>query len=175
MHRYDNVENINFLIDCFQIVHAAYPQIKLEIQGEGIFYEQVWDIVRKSGNRSILLKPWIDPANIPRYLQGIDIGIMPLIQDTRFNKAKSPTRLFEYMAMAKPVVASCIGEAKEIIDNGVNGLLAEGKEEFIAALKALIEDENMRKTLGEHARKTVEEKFALKKVAEELVKEIKLL
>ena len=175
MHRKDNVENIEFLIECFQRVNAAYPQIRLEIVGAGIFYEQAHDLVLRCGNDSVLLKPWIDPENIPQYLQKIDIGIMPLIQDTKFNRAKSPTRLFEYMAMAKPVVASCIGEAKEIIDNGVNGILAGTRQEFAEGLKALIESESMRKTLGENARKTVEEKFSLKKVADELVNEIKLL
>lgn len=175
MHRKDNVENIKFLIECFQIVNTVYPQIRLEIRGEGIFYAQVHDLVRKCGNGSVLLKTWIEPDNIPNYLQGIDIGIMPLVQDTKFNKAKSPTRLFEYMAMAKPVVASRIGEAIEIIDNGVNGLLAGTKEEFVVSLKTLIGNESMRKTLGENARKTIEERFSLKKVAEELAKEIKLL
>ncbi|MCK4994147.1 MAG: glycosyltransferase [Candidatus Omnitrophica bacterium] len=175
IHRKDNVENIGFLIECFKTVNAAYPKTRLEIRGDGIFYETVNDLVNNCGNSNISLKPWIDPENIPEYLQEIDIGIMPLIQDTKFNKAKSPTRLFEYMAMAKPVVASCIGETKEIIDSGVNGLLADTKEDFVKSMKFLIENGNIRKTLGENSRKTIEDKFSLKKVAGELVEKIRIL
>lgn len=175
MHRKDNVENIKFLLDCFQELHARYPQISLEIIGEGLYDVQVRDLVQKLGNSNVLLKPWISPEYVPRYLREIDIGIMPLIQNTKFNKAKSPTRLFEYMAMAKPVVVSRVGEAKEIINDGINGLLAQTKEEFVEGLNALIINADLRRTLGNNARKTVEEKFSLEKVAAELVKELKLL
>jgi len=175
MHREDNVENINFLIQGFQTISAKYPQIRLEIRGEGIFYDRVAGLIKKCANARVLLGPWIDPKDIPHYLETIDIGIMPLIQDTKFNRAKSPTRLFEYMAMAKPIIASCIGEVTEIIDDGVNGLLFKTKEEFIARLNDLIENENMRKELGDNARKTVLKKFSLKKIAAELAREMKLL
>lgn len=175
MHRQDNVENIRFLIECFLTVNNNYPHVKLEIIGEGIFFETVADFVRRCADNCIVIKPWIDPENIPQYLQKIDIGVMPLIQDSKFNKAKSPTRLFEYMAMSKPVVASCIGEVKEIIEDGVNGLLAMSKDEFVQRLISLIENEDMRRRLGENARRTVEERFSLQRVAAELVKEMKVL
>ena len=175
MHRKDNVENIAFLIECFLLVNAVFPLIRLEIRGEGIFYEDVDALVRKCAHGSVKLNTWIDPQVMPQYLQGIDIGIMPLIQDSKFNRAKSPTRLFEYMAMEKPVIASRVGEAKEIIENGVNGLLAGSKEDFVTSLKALIENKGLRIKLGKNARKTVEDRFSLKKAAAELVREMQRL
>jgi len=172
MYRKDNLENIGFLLDCFAQVSAEYPDIRLEIMGEGIYYEQVQQLVQDTADSNVLLKPWIAPENVPQYLDEIDIGIMPLIQQTKFNQAKSPTRLFEYMAMSKPVVVSRIGETELMIKHGINGLLAKTKQEFVAALKLLVENKNMRKTLGANARKTVEDKYSIKKVSEILLKEI---
>jgi len=54
-------------------------------------------------------------------------GLLPLIQDTKFNKSKSPTKLFEYMAMAKATVSSDIGESSYVIKDGDNGFLAKNK------------------------------------------------
>ncbi len=173
MHRKDNLENIEFLLECFQTIYSRYPQLRLEILGEGIYYAQVQELVRNIGCSNILLKPWISPEKIPQYMQQIDIGIMPLIQNTKFNKAKSPTRLFEYMAMAKPVIVSGIGESAQIIEHGINGMIAQTKQEFIDMLVSLIENKSMRKTLGENARKTVEANFSLKKTGNMLLEELK--
>ncbi len=175
MHRPDNVENIKFLIDCFLQLVKDYPQLRLEIRGDGIFYEEVRNFARQHGQGLIFLKPWVKPEQIPGYLDEIDIGVMPLIQDTRFNKAKSPTRLFEYMAMEKPILASSIGEAREIINDGENGLLARTKHDFIIKMKALIENASLRKSLGKCARKTILNGYTLEQIAGKLVKEIKLL
>ncbi len=175
MHRPDNVENIKFLIDCFLCLVNDYPRLRLEIRGDGIFYGQVRDFVRQHGQGHICLKPWINPEQIPAYLNKIDIGVMPLIQETKFNKAKSPTRLFEYMAMEKPVLASSIGEAREIINDGENGLLAKTKDDFIIKMKALIENASLRKSLGKCARKSILRGYTLEQIAGKLIKEIKLL
>jgi glycosyltransferase involved in cell wall biosynthesis len=110
----------------------------------------------------VRINGWISPDRIPDYLSKIDIGLLPLIQDTRFNKAKSPTKIFEYMAMAKPTVSSCIGEAAEIIQDGENGFLAKTKKEFIEKMQTLIEDPTLRQEIGDKARKSVENNYSLK-------------
>ena len=46
-------------------------------------------------------------------------------QDSMFNNGKSPTKMFEYMAMKCAVIASDVGEAAHIIENGANGLKAQ--------------------------------------------------
>ncbi|MCG2712672.1 MAG: glycosyltransferase [Candidatus Omnitrophica bacterium] len=175
MYRNDNVENINFLIECFKALADDYPQLKLEIRGDGTFYEQVYDLVEKCNPKRVLLKPWISPQNVAQYLEEIDIGVMPLIQNSKFNKSKSPTRLFEYMAMEKPVVVSAVGEANEIIIDGFNGLLADNKADFINKLRTLIEDRDLRENLGKNARETIISKYRIEKLTQSLVKAIKSL
>ncbi|MCP4649207.1 MAG: glycosyltransferase family 4 protein [PVC group bacterium] len=175
MHRQDNVENIKFFIDCFQELCLQFNNIKLDIVGDGLYAQEVQKLVQPTDKSRIRLKPWLNPSDVPAYLKNIDIGVMPLIQDTKFNKAKSPTRLFEYMAKGKPVVASSIGEANHVIQDGENGFLAGDKQEFISKLSGLIEDETLRKKIGKNARHTVEEEYSLKILSRRLFEALKEL
>ena len=169
MHRLHNVSNIAFLMDCFMEINKRFDNICLEITGDGVYADQVRTLIAGCNNNNIIFKSWLQPDDIPSYMSGIDIGVMPLIQDTKFNQAKSPTRLFEYMAMEKPVVVSNMGEAARIIKDNHNGLLADSKSNFKNALARLIENRILRKALGANARKTVEQEYSLQVLGEQLV------
>jgi len=175
MHRQDNVENLKFLIECFQALCLVYDNIRLEIMGDGIYCDQVKVLIQEAKNLKIKLKPWINPKFVPGYLANTDIGVMPLIQNTKFNQAKSPTRIFEYMAMEKPVVTSATGELPYIIENGINGFLAKEKSDFIAKLKCLIDNEDLRHKLGKNARKTILNNYSLEILSRKLLEAIKKL
>ena len=97
-------------------------------------------------------------------LAGIDVGIMPLPED-RWSKGKCGCKALQYMAVAKPAVCSPVGVNTEIIRDGENGLLANTDEEWIAALSRLLASASLRKTMGEKARKTVEERFSARCIA----------
>jgi glycosyltransferase involved in cell wall biosynthesis len=62
--------------------------------------------------------------------------------------------------MGIPTIMSPVGVNTEIIEHGVNGFLAGTTEEWVNCLSALIEDEAMRKRLGEAALSTVEERYS---------------
>lgn len=160
-HRKEYIENIKFALDCFSALRRKYHYIYFEIRGEGIYAGSIEKMIRHYGDQNILLREWDKPNNIPAYLGTINIGLLPVAQYTKFNKAKSPTKLFEYMAMAKPVLSSEFGEASEIIRDKENGLLAKTKGEFIQKMQELIEDPGLRKQIGEKARESVESNYSL--------------
>ena len=90
----------------------------------------------------------------------LDIGVMPLPED-EWTKGKCGMKGLLYMSVNKPAVMSSVGMNSEIIANGVNGFLADTPEEWFDVLSKLIEDENLRKTIGLAGRKTVEEKYSM--------------
>jgi glycosyltransferase involved in cell wall biosynthesis len=77
-----------------------------------------------------------------------------------------PVSWIEAMAMQKPIVASNIGWANEVIDDGINGFLVHPKEHLLFAQKIikLIENEELSISFGKLARIKVEEKFDAEKV-----------
>jgi len=69
----------------------------------------------------------------------------------------SPTKLFEYMAMAKGIVASNLDQLGEVITHQRNGLLIEpgNIDELVTAIKTLADNADLRTTLGKVAREDV--------------------
>jgi len=168
MHRKADIENIRFIIECFSKLKERHNNIALEITGDGIYRSYLR--YEESKLKDVDFKGWIHPDNIPDYLENVSVGLMPLIQDTKFNRAKSPVKLFEYMAMGKPTVSSNIGETFEIIENGKNGFLASGEQEFIKKMEYVIENFNLiNSTVGEEARKTITKNYSLSVLIPKLI------
>ena len=74
--------------------------------------------------------------------------------------------ILEAMQYGKPVIASEAGGMPEIIDNGKNGLLVPPKEpkKLADAICLLLDDENLRRTLGREAERSVN-KYSIENVA----------
>ena len=94
-------------------------------------------------------------------IQSFDVGIMPLPNDP-WALGKCGYKLVQYMACALPVVASPVGVNKEMVRDGWNGFLAEGKGDWIQALNTLYENASRREEMGKAGRALVEEKYCLK-------------
>lgn len=94
-------------------------------------------------------------AGMPSYLDACDILACP----TRLMPGQeeffgSPTKLFEYLATGKAVVASALGQIPEVVHDGDNGLLVpEGDVRALAdAILRLARDPELRARLGAAAR-----------------------
>lgn len=92
-------------------------------------------------------------------LEPIDIGIMPL-PDDEWSKGKCGLKALQYMALGVPTICSPVGVNSDIIQDGENGFLAAGKDEWIEKLKRLLASVELRRKLGAAGRRTVEEKYS---------------
>lgn len=92
-------------------------------------------------------------------LSEIEIGIMPL-PDTEWAKGKCGLKGLQYMALGIPTLMSPVGVNSEIIENGVNGYLPATEDEWVSYLSQLIEDENLRKRIGQAGKKTLDENYS---------------
>lgn len=93
-------------------------------------------------------------ADARAYLAACDIFLCP----TQPNKDGSPffgspTKLFEYMSLAKPVIASRIGQVADIVSSA-GGILVDPHDTdgFVHAACTLMHDVSLRKQLGDDAR-----------------------
>lgn len=161
INRIEIIGYIKFIIECFLAVYKKYPSIKLFIAGEGMFKKQLQQLIGSYACENLAYKGWILPQDMAGYLDSVDVGLVPLLDKTRFNLSKSPVKLLEYMAKGLPAVCSNIGEAASIITDGENSFLADSKEEFIEKMQVLIEDSALRLRMGRRAREAVVEKYSL--------------
>lgn len=93
-------------------------------------------------------------------LNKIDIGIMPLPND-KWSKGKCGFKGIQYMALGKPTVMSPVGVNTEIIDDGINGYLANSDDEWIEKLEKLIDSNELRKQLGEAGKQTIIKNYSV--------------
>jgi len=101
-------------------------------------------------------------------LHSIDIGLMPL-PDTEWTRGKCAFKAIQYMASGIPVVASPVGITPDLIQHGVNGLLASSSDDWFRELERLICDPELRGRIAVAGRKTVEQSYSLEKWAPRFV------
>lgn len=93
-------------------------------------------------------------------LAGFDMGIMPL-WDSLWTRGKCAYKILQYMGVGTPAVASPVGMNSEVIAHGVNGFLASTNEEWIVALRTLMQDAAVRREFGLRGREAVEQRYSL--------------
>ncbi|HEX4948747.1 MAG TPA: glycosyltransferase family 4 protein [Blastocatellia bacterium] len=113
-------------------------------------------------------RPW-NPATEVQELQSFDVGIMPLI-DSVFERGKCGFKLIQYMACARPVVASPIGVNQQLVRHGENGFQALTTEEWLQAFQTVRETPDKGRTLGRMGRAQVEQQYSLQVTAPKMAK-----
>ena len=99
--------------------------------------------------------------DVPAFLAQLDIVAMPT---TRQGEG-CPVALLEAMACGKACVATDVPGSRDIIEDGVSGLLVEPENaiDLASAIQRLINDRQFRERMGKAARIRIEEHFSIEK------------
>ncbi|HSE17894.1 MAG TPA: glycosyltransferase family 4 protein [Pyrinomonadaceae bacterium] len=115
---------------------------------------------------------------VPGLLDACDILVaphVPLADGSEF--FGSPTKIFEYMAMGKGIVASRLGQIGEVLVDRETALLVGPGDvgELVPAIVRLSEDEGLRRSLGVKAREAAEREHTWRDNARRVLNEYKSL
>lgn len=143
--RLSEQKNYNLMLDAFRIVMETYPDIKLEIYGEGELKSVLSDkIVELNLSQNVELKGLTD--NVPEVFSQSDIFVMSSEYEG-FGLV-----IAEALASGLPVVSTYNGGAENIIDDYTDGLLVGNKKEELAtAISELFNSKELRTKLGKNA------------------------
>ncbi len=100
-------------------------------------------------------------------IQDFDVGIMPLPDDP-WARGKCGYKLIQYMASARPPVASPVGINQRLITHRMNGLLAASEREWVDSLTFLCDHPDECDRMGQAGRRMIEERFCLQVTAPRL-------
>jgi len=122
--------------------------------GDKILFVQLGDIVelQKVFNKDQMeFHRFIDISVYPLKLASLnlDIGIAPLVDD-EFNSCKSSLKWSEYASMKVPTVCSDM-QPYSCIEEGKTGFLAKTEDDFVEKISKLIDDETLRREVGQNA------------------------
>jgi len=120
--------------------------------------------------RKVEFKGWLPQKEAYRHLKSANIGLICLLPVPNYINAV-PNKLFEYMAVGLPVIASNFPLLKRIIKNNKCGLTVNPQEpeEIAKAIEYLIEHLEEAKIMGENGKKAVFEKYNWEKESKKLL------
>ncbi|HSF96372.1 MAG TPA: glycosyltransferase family 4 protein, partial [Thermohalobaculum sp.] len=126
--------------EAFRLVRARAPEAHLLIVGDGP--KRGWAEGFAQGalmDGAVTMTGWVDHDALPGLIARMDVATAPYPPSE--NSYFSPLKLYEYLAVGRPVVASAIGQTADVIADGVNGLLtppgdAAALAEALLALRA---------------------------------------
>lgn len=139
----------------------------LLLVGDGPMKEELKKIAVELNIRARLtFCGFVESKTLPAYIMAMDICVMP---DS--NNYGSPMKIFEYMAMGKPVVAPRLGPIEEVIEDGKNGLLFDQGDinGITSCLNRLINDRELYDNISLNAKEKIFKNHLWKHNAEQII------
>lgn len=161
------------LAQAFGHVAERDTNAHLLLVGDGPELEPTLHILRTMGLQNrVTSTGHVPPGDVPRYLDACDILVaphVPLPGSVEF--FGSPTKLFEYMAAGKAIIASRLGQIGDVLDHGATGWLIKPDDvsELSTALRILSGSPEQRRELGASARRRASERHSWQENARRIV------
>jgi glycosyltransferase involved in cell wall biosynthesis len=142
-------------------VHAAalladrHPEVSFRIAGEGEQRPALEERIRLAGLMERFHLAGTQTA-VPDFLAGLDVAVLT-------SRAEGmPNAVLEYMAAARPIVATAVGATPELIQHGVHGLLVPPDDAgaLAAAIDQILTDRALACRLAEAARQRVMKRYS---------------
>jgi glycosyltransferase involved in cell wall biosynthesis len=148
-------------------------KVKFLLIGDGLLMPEVKAIIDRSNvDNNVIFTGTIPQHKSPEYLAACDVFLSPHVPNPDGTKFfGSPTKLFEYMAMEKPIIASALDQIGEILKHNEHAyMVTPGNiEELALAIQYVARHYDEVKFLGTNARKHVMENFTWDKHTERIV------
>lgn len=144
------VKNIGMQIEAMEEVVKKYPNIELWIIGDGPEKNNYESQIKNYDlEKNVKLLYWKDKLN--RYYEQADAFLLTS------NAEGWGMVVIEAASFGLPIIMTDVGCAGEVIKNNESGLVTPvgDKQRLVEAMLKIIEDENLRKKLGENAKLAV--------------------
>jgi glycosyltransferase involved in cell wall biosynthesis len=167
---YKTWHGLESVIKIIDLLRRRDPKYHLLMIGMGIrFFAIQKQIIENDLSNFVTQIDFVPHEDIPRYMASFDYALMfyPEISSFYF----SPLKMFEYMAMALPVVTTAVGQMKEIVRQGETGVLVypPTPENYVKAIFDADQDPERLRRIGTSARRLMVEKYSWLKNAEKII------
>ena len=147
------------------------PQVRVVLIGEGAGEKELRDLRWATGlGERLKFLGHVEP--LPQAMAALDVAVYPSHDSEGMGRV-----LFEYMAAGLPIVATRVGLAPEVLEDGESALLVPPGEvaPLAAAIRRLLDDRPLAARLGKTARRLVEERYSGEVVAARLLERYRRL
>jgi glycosyltransferase involved in cell wall biosynthesis len=159
--RFFPVKDYTFLVEVAAEINQVAKDVCFELAGEGPEFENISERIKRRGLQDVFrLKGFME--NMSEFYKGLDLYINTSLHEG------FPMSVLEAMSHGLPVVAPKEGGIKEVVRDGLQGFLIEGRDPKRYAEKclAIYQDRNMRQKMGVASKEKVEREYSIKSMAE---------
>ena len=169
----DKHRGVDILIRAMPEILKRYPKARLQIIGDGTERTKLIEMVEGlTLKESVIFEGWIEFSRVPRFIGNSTICLIPHLLSEHTNTT-IPNKIFDYMAMGKPVIVSNCEPLARIVREEKCGLIFRSgdSDDFSRKVIKLLEDKN-RNVYGLNGKKAVELKYNWQVDSENMLKTI---
>lgn len=159
------------LVEACRILAEWGVDFRCVIVGDGPQMELLEGLVERYGLHEVVdLAGRVFQEHLGEYLRRADVFVLPCIKARDGDMDGIPVSLMEAMAMEIPTVSTYVSGIPELVENDTSGLLVPENDPraLAGAIRRLLQDEAMRKRLGQNGRRRVQAEFDVQKNAAQL-------
>jgi glycosyltransferase involved in cell wall biosynthesis len=159
------------LLEAFAIVAGAHPDVRLILVGDGVERERVERDAQRLGIvDSLLITGFVsDRAQIRDYIGAATVALAAHRRQYVGHIGVSPTKLAEYFAMGRAVIAEDVPGLREAIERSGAGVIVPAEPRAMAeAIESLL-DPARADELGAVGRRLAEERYSWRSVVERTI------
>jgi glycogen(starch) synthase len=150
-------EGIAWLVRAVSELRKSGIEFKLVLVGDGADASEVKKAIQERDAGSyVSFIGHVPHDQVERYYSVMDVMVYPR-RSVRLTELVTPLKPLEAMALGKAILGSGVGGIRELIEPEVTGVLFEpgNVQEFAQQTTRLLQDEKLRRSLGERARQRV--------------------
>jgi len=162
-------QGLDALLHAFHLVRERQTEARLAIVGDGILRSSLEHLARQLGfDGHVLFTGAVRHEDVPWYIGAASVCVAPFTRARNVRIGLSPLKLYEYLACARPVVASDVPGARDIVEDSGAGLVApaDDPEGLAEALIRALADPDAAREMGQLGRRYATEFGSWAKTAE---------
>jgi glycosyltransferase involved in cell wall biosynthesis len=143
------------LMKTLKILKQYDSNIELVIAGGGQLLSKIKKYAKKEKLENVKFLGVIKFNKVPTLLKTADVLVIPHVKSLKTD-IDAPTKLFEYLASGKPIVAFNLKAIAEIVDENAVLVEPENPDALAMGILKVLQDKKLAKKLGASGKKIVE-------------------
>ena len=155
------VKDYPLMVEVAKAVNAKTDKIRFELAGDGPMLGNVQDRIHKCGLEQHFALPGFI-REVSAFYEGLDVYLNTSLHEG------IPMSVLEAMAHGVPPIAPRVGGFEEIVTDGVDGYLVDGRnpQDFAEKCLSLYRNPTLRQSMGQAAREKVVQQFSVERMTD---------
>lgn len=160
--RFVPVKNFSFMVEVAKHMLSKTDEIRFDLAGEGPMFREIQDLVIRYGlEKRIILRGFVEDMTF--FYNRLDIYLNTSLHEG------VPMSVLEAMVRGIPIVAPRVGGLGEIVTDGIDGYLIDGRnpKDFAEKCLALYKNEALHRSMAYAAREKIIRQFSVERMVAE--------